>query len=81
MTFNGGFDGGEGMRYRRPTFVHDAVGKSYDGVYVGGGVEEEGGEMGSVRTEPSIRIVRIMWGMLLFGGSWSEHQRVFDVSG
>lgn len=39
------------------------------------------GGRGAVSEEPSIRNVRIVWGMLVFGGSLSEHQRVLDVSG
>lgn len=41
--------------------VHDAVGKSYDGIVGVCGGEEEGG--GAVSEEPSIRNVRIVWGM------------------
>lgn len=78
MTFNGGcFDGGEGMRCRRRTAVHDAVGKSYDGVYVvGGGRRGEG----SVRRAVDKDCLDCVGDAVCLVGRWSEHQRVLDVS-
>lgn len=77
MTLDGGsFDGGEGMRCRRPTSVHDAVGKSYDrsmwgeGGSVGRAVDKEcsdcvGMDVGVrwvvVRTPTSFGRFRLIW--------------------